>query len=240
MFVELARHMAASGTSALRFDYRGMGDSDGEVRTFESIHDDIKSAIDAVVSESGAHGVVLVGLCDGASASLMYAPDDARVVGLVLLNPSVHSIASEAKARMSHYYWSNITQPQFWRRLVSGEVRVFSSIASFARTAVMATRSQQSAGPPYVERMLSGMRRFRGGVLFALSSEDLTAQEFSDLVATSEPWRSSVSANNVSIVALEKTDHTFSGENQIKELAGLIATFIGERLSNRVTRSDQR
>jgi len=30
----------------MRFDYRGMGDSEGEARTFESVQDDIRIAID--------------------------------------------------------------------------------------------------------------------------------------------------------------------------------------------------
>ena len=36
-FVLMARSLAQSGYAVLRFDYRGMGDSDGEMRTFESV-----------------------------------------------------------------------------------------------------------------------------------------------------------------------------------------------------------
>jgi exosortase A-associated hydrolase 1 len=77
-FPLLARHLAAHGIAAMRFDYRGMGDSDGEERDFESIREDIRAALDAFTEAvPGMRDIVLWGLCDGASAAAMYAPDDA-------------------------------------------------------------------------------------------------------------------------------------------------------------------
>ena len=87
-FALLARHLAKHGVPTLRFDYRGMGDSDGEVRTFERVGEDIRCAIDRFfASVPGLKDVVIWGLCDAASAALFYAHQDARVSGLILLNP---------------------------------------------------------------------------------------------------------------------------------------------------------
>ena len=45
-FTLLARHLATAGIPVMRYDYRGMGDSEGEIRTFENLHDDLHTAID--------------------------------------------------------------------------------------------------------------------------------------------------------------------------------------------------
>ena len=76
----------------LRFDYRGMGDSGGDMRDFEQVDDDLRAAIDQFFAAVPAlEEVVIWGLCDGASAALFYAEQDPRVSGLVLLNPWARS-----------------------------------------------------------------------------------------------------------------------------------------------------
>jgi exosortase A-associated hydrolase 1 len=87
-FTLLARALARQGIPAMRFDYRGMGDSSGAPRNFEAVQADLRAAVDQFYAASpGLQEVVLWGLCDAASASLFYARHDPRVRGLVLLNP---------------------------------------------------------------------------------------------------------------------------------------------------------
>ena len=81
-FTLLARALAGAGFASLRFDYRGMGDSDGEFRNFEAVDIDLRAATDELLHHaSGCRGVVIWGLCDAASAALYYAPTDSRVLG---------------------------------------------------------------------------------------------------------------------------------------------------------------
>ena len=78
-FVTLARAMEQSGYAALRFDYRGMGDSEGVHRGFEHVNADIKAAIDALLAHcSSIEEVVLWGECDSSAAVLFYAYKDKR------------------------------------------------------------------------------------------------------------------------------------------------------------------
>jgi exosortase A-associated hydrolase 1 len=84
-FVLLARVLADAGIAVLRFDCRGMGDSSGDQRSFEGVSQDIAAAIAALLRHaSGVTRVVLWGLCDGASAALLYLHDsgDVRVHAL--------------------------------------------------------------------------------------------------------------------------------------------------------------
>ena len=116
----------------MRFDYRGIGDSEGERRTFEDIDPDIRAAIDAFVHQvPSIERIVLWGLCDGASAACLYAPIDPRISGLVLANPWVHTEATQAETYLRHYYVRRLVEPAFWRKLFSGRFSFAESARSF-------------------------------------------------------------------------------------------------------------
>src|SRR6187401_3766134 len=117
-FVLLARSLAARGTAVLRFDLAGMGDSNGEFAGFERSAADIRAAIDALQqAERNVRVVCLWGLCDGASAALMYVRQDPRVSHLVLVNPWVSTSAGQAQAYLDAYYGRKLRSPGFWRRM---------------------------------------------------------------------------------------------------------------------------
>jgi exosortase A-associated hydrolase 1 len=226
-FVSLARALAAAGFPALRFDYRGMGDSEGALRNFEHCGDDIAAAIDAfITAQPGLQRVVLWGLCDGASAALLYlhARRDARVAGLALLNPWVRSEASLAKTHVKHYYAQRLKEREFWMKLLSGKV-AFKALSDLAGNLTKAFAGERtSAAPaagPFQQRMAQAWAALAGPVLLLLSERDLTAQEFSEFTATDTHWKAAFRAQPGTRMTLSAADHTCStpGSQQAMEAA---------------------
>jgi exosortase A-associated hydrolase 1 len=221
-FALLARGLAAEGFAALRFDYRGMGDSSGPIRTFESVGEDLRAAIDQFFARvPGMTEVVIWGLCDGASAALFYAHQDPRVSGLVLLNPWVRTADGLAKATLKHYYRARLLDPALWKKLASGRFDYRAAAGSLlAQLRAVLGRKPRAANAgasgsgeplaPLPERMRAGLARFRGEVLFIFSGSDLTAKEFLDLAGGSREWRKLLEAARVSQHHLAEADHTFS------------------------------
>ena len=242
-FALLAEELAAQGVPVLRFDYRGMGDSEGDVRSFDDVDDDLRAAIDRFfIEEPALTDVVIWGLCDGASAALFYAHRDARVSGLVLLNPWVRTDGGEAKAYLKHYYLKRVLSPQLWRKILGGGFDFRSAATSFAAKVREATRSttptpHQADGNtpsgsaventlPLPARMQDGLRRFTGRVLLVMSGNDLTAREFTDLVGSSPDWQKLLTAPRVQQRTLAEANHTFSRADWRAQVSGWTTEWI--------------
>ncbi|GAB3461202.1 hydrolase 1, exosortase A system-associated [Massilia terrae] len=216
-FTLLARSLAGAGIPAMRFDYRGMGDSEGAMRGFDEVNKDIRAAIDRFFEEApGMSEVLLWGLCDGASAAAMYAPRDARVAGLALLNPWVRTEEGAARATIKHYYGARLLQREFWNKLLAGRFDARGAIRSFAGLLRSSRRHQESQDLP--DRMHNALSTFRGRVLLMLSGADLTAQEFSDL-SNQAKWKGLLAAKRFERHTLPKADHTCSRREWHEQLA---------------------
>lgn len=234
-FTLLARALAEQGIPAMRFDVRGMGDSGGDALGFEDQEADIHAAIDAFMAcVPGMREVVLWGLCDGASAAAMYAGSDARVTGLVLLNPWVRTEESLAKATLKHYYRERLLAPDLWKKIAGGRFGLRDSLSSLlgqVRRAMQPPASPQlvagtACGATLPERMHAGLARFPGPVLVVLSGADLTAREFADLTAASPQWRQLMAAPRFTRRQLAPADHTFSRRAWRDEVAAWTAQWV--------------
>jgi exosortase A-associated hydrolase 1 len=243
-FVEVARGLAAAGHPVLRFDVRGMGDSTGDLHDFEQITADIGAAIDTLFEvQPTVKQIVLWGLCDAASAALLYLDDrsDARVVGLYLLNPWVRSAEGLARTHLRHYYIERITQRAFWNKLVQGGVGL-RALHDLWRNLVKARAGSQGAAKviavpsiadrrvPFQNRMALAWRHFPGSIHVVLSEHDLTAKEFVDRSTHDKQWAAARSRQRENWIEVSGADHTFS-ESSAREavLRTTIAAVCGQK-----------
>lgn len=222
-FTLLARQLAGQGIASMRFDYRGMGDSEGDMRNFEAIDADIRAAIDTFLKHAPeVRRIAIWGLCDAASAALCYAHTDTRVSRLILLNPWVHTEAGASRARLRHYYLSRLMQRSFWTKFLSGKIELSKSVGDLSKSAhsvatgaspvTFASTDPRHGSPVYIERMLDGLKRFRGEILFILSGNDLTAQEFIALTQQDKRWKRLCDSPRITSETVKKANHTFSSQ----------------------------
>ena len=216
-FVHWARAFAGAGYPCLRFDTRGMGDSTGQQRTFLQMGADIRAAIDALFqSHPSLQRVALCGLCDGASAALLYLGEvsDARVKGLIMLNPWVRTEQTQARTVVKHYYWQRLRDLGFWKRLISGQVGAQSAADLFGNLKRMAVRGQPDPltrdVPAYPSRMASTLASWTGQTLLVLSGKDYTAKEFLDCCSSDAIWARALSGQQLRRLDLPDADHTVS------------------------------
>jgi uncharacterized protein len=238
-FVQLARRLARAGHAVLRFDVRGMGDSAGlTLPDFTALDDDITEAINGLQQRlPSVQAITLWGLCDGASAALMYVQQhpQAPVAALCLANPWVRTAATQAQATVKHYYKDRLRQRAFWVKLLKGGVAVQALrdlLANLrqARGAGSAAATPRKGPLPFQTRMAQGWKQYGGPILLLLSENDYTAKEFIETAQQNEAWRGALAREQLTRVDLSGTDHTCSDRAGRLQLEEATAAWLAQHL----------
>ena len=214
-FVQLGRAIAKAGYSVLRFDVRGMGDSEGEKKDFQSITNDIAAAKEFLIkSTRQIKKIVLWGLCDGASAALLYYHDlkDEDLVGLCLVNPWIRSEQSLAINTIKHYYIKRITKKEFWKKIIKGKIKfqsakeLINNLIEYIKYITIA--SKRGENKSYQDRMKHSLELFNRPVFIILSENDFIAMEYIDYENNN---RSYYKRDDLyTKILIKNSDHTFT------------------------------
>jgi exosortase A-associated hydrolase 1 len=224
-FIQMARMLCLNGISCFRFDYRGMGDSQGNKVTFDNIDLDIRAAVDAFIAKQpDLKKIIIWGLCDAASAALIYAHKDKRVTGLILLNPWLRNEQAMGKSMIKHYYLRRLLSKSFWQKLLSGNVNIFSSakdVKGFIQDSVTQIELKKQS---YQERMQIGLKAFEGDICMILSGNDLTAAEFEQQTSKDKLWKK-LRRKGCETHHIKDADHTFSSSKFKENIESITKNF---------------
>lgn len=179
----LAARLAAAGHPVMRFDRRGVADSEGPNGAFRSSAPDIAAAL-AAFREQCPHLARIVGFgnCDAASALML-----ARGEGfdaLVLSNPwtfgddadDAGEVEAPAEVVRDHYR-RRLTDPAAIKRLLTGKVSLPGLVRSLRKAALPAA-STEAAQTGLAAELAEGIAGFSGEVHFLIAGRDRTGLTF--------------------------------------------------------------
>lgn len=255
LHVQLARALQNLGFTIFRFDYEGLGDSEGDFVGFEYAGPSIQAAIDYLFAEyTELEHIIIWSLCDGATASCVYAQHDQhRVKGMVLCNPFVETDAGKARTIIRYYYVKRLFEKEFWRKVFSFKFDVVEFIRSFLQLALRAWRSDDSDGfngqssaigvidpnTSLPQQMINGLDNFQHKVRFLLSTDDLTALNFRDVILSHPTLKEAIDVGRIKIRYIQDADHTFSSQKYKNMLVDETVSAIEDLNSNCISQTTQ-
>lgn len=230
MYVTLARELAASGHSVLRFDLSGIGDSRsrGEDRdpmtTFQA---DLADAIEMLASQ-GLESFVVVGLCSGADIALQYGAGDRRILGLVLLDPSI----PPTLRFYADYVSQRLGRLRSWLNFARGRGRIWRDVVESIRVALTPAQFQNPTSliDPQTRGLLQARYKAvvgRGAKLLVVltGGPDEGRQSYREQMLDAFP--DVPFGNQLLLQHFRDCDHTFTSEADRKRLNVLILTWMG-------------
>lgn len=241
-FVLLARFLAAHGILVMRFDYSGMGYSEGPGKNFYEIDEDIASAIALVhTTNPNIERIFLWGLCDAAAALAFYAYQDSRINGLVLLNPWVRSEESHSKMLLSEYYSRRLTDWAKWKELLVAPQKIIPAVVSFAGVVLNIMKSVfqvktesntdfrlslEHRKNDIADAMFKGLSHYSGKICLILSGNDLTAAEFEQVLENSGWLQDKSNQTKTKIHRIQNATHTFPSQEWRSQVERITLDFV--------------
>ncbi len=170
----LAQRVAAAGYPVMRFDRRGIGDSEGRNRAFRESGDDIAAAARTFRQALPVERMVGFGNCDAATALALFH-QRAGIDALLLANPWVIEGESDLPppAAIRARYAQRLRDPRQWLRLASGGVNIGKLVKGLRNSARPPRKDN-----PLADAMAKALESSNAPTTILLAERDNTAIAF--------------------------------------------------------------
>jgi uncharacterized protein len=238
LYNKIAQRLVHSGFRVLRFDFAGLGDSEGAIQErlmpdlYRSIQlgryvGDTLTAIDWMRTHAGTSQVVLGGLCGGALTGLLAAEASDHVAGLfglglpVILDGStvdkVGSMSQGELRSMRRKYLAKVLDPSSWWRVITlrSDFRlVWRSLKARSRARRYATTASPAVlgdnANPRFSRALFSMLERRRPTLVVFGGSDRLYWEYREKFADPHAAFLSPYADQLEVRVIEQANHVLT------------------------------
>jgi hypothetical protein len=234
IYVAIARTLAGSGVTTLRFDLGGIGDSEvpaGAISLRQGAKRDIAAALDFLVATHGGERFVLAGLCSGAYDAFHTAVADFRVTGAVLLD-----IPGPFRGWRHHarHYGGRLVRPWTWRNPARTIAMYMKALPALRAAAALGAESAFSLGS-----RPTATRKAMATDLDLLLSRDVglyfifTAgrpDSYNHRSQFRSRFRRAAAHSALKVDFLADCDHTFSTRQSRARITGLVRDWVVDHI----------
>lgn len=174
----MAAHFASLGYPVFRYDRRGIGESEGDNKGFESSADDIAAAVSAFRHETPTmRKLVAFGNCDAATALALFH-HDLRIDALILANPWVIEAAQDegstapSSTAIRGRYWNRLKNPRSLLDLFTGKI----NLRKLAGGLLKAAKADKPSG--LAQRLATALNDSALPATLLIAERDTTAMAF--------------------------------------------------------------
>ena len=258
LYLKLAEHLAPMGFHVLRFDFHGLGDSEGDAEEevladlYNAIQvgryvDDTFDAMDWMQSHHRTDRFVGSGLCGGSITALLAAAKDPRICGLLGIGLPVtldggeatrgrfltaHQ-TQEARGELLH----RLVRPWTWTKFLSGRSnyrviwRVFRQVFGMKDTGA----ADQAAAAPAVDNTnplaapaFLGLLRSGRPALLAYSGADRLLSQFRERLEQPHQQELDACAASYRVHVIAEANHILSDPSWVSELQDVAGRWLDE------------